>query len=106
MTNGIPVTLYLDRATFIALEESAERSGSTVRELMIAAARHVMGTEQFTRGGRKRRYSASDVDAWVAASRTGISNQTIAERYGVSEATVSRRLCERGQRSYQTKGTK
>lgn len=94
----IPVTIELNGQDFRALEQIAQRNNVTMRELI---AQHV--TKSLNRQTASRIITSagkpvdhSDIDAWITAATMGVTNRTIAQRYGVTEQLVSRALNERG----------
>lgn len=98
MPSKIPVTIELTGQEFRALEQIAERNNTTMRELI---AQHIgnslnrpVASRTITAAGKPMQYA--DVEAWVTAAQMGVTNRTIAQRYGVTEQLVSRVLNERG----------
>ena len=94
---GIPVTVYLDRATFNELERMSNTAGVPMR---VVIARHLkritVGVVVPSRHGGARGVSPEVVDQWVEAVRLNVTNTQIAAQWGVSKSLVSRRLRERG----------
>ena len=98
MSARIPLTIRLDGSTFTALERIAEAKGTDVRTLVASHLTASLNPEPYrsvrTRSGKP--VSTGDVDAWVQAARMGVTNEAIAERYGVTRQLVSRCLIDRG----------
>lgn len=96
--NGIPVTIHLDGPTFDRLEQIAAGKGTTMRDLIVGHLRASLDPEPhsrvLTRHGRP--VKSVDIEAWVEAARMGVTNEAIAERWGVSRQLVSRCLIDRG----------
>ena len=101
MTAGIPVMIHLDRETFLALERIGAKTDLTISQLVTGAASRLAGlVTPTTQGTRYRTVAPETVDQWVVDARAGVSNNAIAERYGVSKSLVSSRLRERGIRRH------
>jgi hypothetical protein len=102
--SGIPVKTHLDGETFKTLERIAKQQGTTVGELLAWGGRRIAGTATMPQAKRARRreFDESVVSEWVVAANMGVSNAVIAERYGVSQQLVSKRLLERGVRRHDT----
>lgn len=98
MANRIPITIKLEADAFDKLERIAEAKNATMRELIEWQLHVALGVDHhrrtIVRNGRPMR--RRDVDAWAEAATAGVTNRTIAERWGVSESLVSRYLRERG----------
>lgn len=96
--SGIPVTIHLEANTFKRLEAIAQRKNVTMRSLIAAHLAAALDPEPYSRvvtsAGEPVRHQ--DVDAWIEAARMGVTNRTIASRWGVSEQLVSRCLNSRG----------
>lgn len=98
---GIPVTIHVDAATFNALELAAAKRGVNVRDMIAAHLRRSLFGEHVptthTRlSGAYRSQNSNAIDQWEQAARAGVTNNAIAERWGVSKSLVSKRLRERG----------
>lgn len=102
----IPVMLHLDRKLFEALEHIAEAKKTTVRDLITGHLRAGLDPERHSRviTSRGRPVNSEVVSQWVAAAQMGVTNEVIAERWGVSRQIVSRCLIERGIRRQKPKG--
>lgn len=106
---GIPVTVYLDRETFNELERISNQKGTPMRDLI---ARHMRRTvvgvvaPSSYGSGPSKGTTPDQVDAWVRAAAMGVTNNAIAEAWGVSKSLVSLRLRERGVRRHINPRTK
>lgn len=100
---GIPVTVYLDRDTFNELERISNKKGTPMRDLIARHMRRVavgvVAPSQYG-SGPARGATPDQVDAWVRAAAMGVTNNAIAEQWGVSKSLVSLRMRERGVRRH------
>jgi predicted metal-dependent phosphotriesterase family hydrolase len=95
---GIPVTIHLDGLTFNTLEKVAVARGVSMRELIVSHLQAGIAPEPHSRvlTSKGAPVKHADVQAWVEAARMGVTNEVIAERWGVSRQLVSRCLIDRG----------
>ncbi|WP_345801021.1 hypothetical protein AAIB33_16380 [Microbacterium sp. AZCO] len=94
----IPIVIHVDRATLAQLERIAERRGSTPRDVIVSHLRASLDPTRPIRVNTTRSTTTHDVDEWERLARAGVTNNAIADRFGVSKSLVSRYLLERGVR--------
>lgn len=96
--SGIPITIKLDSHTLTQLERIAAEKQTDVRLLIARHLRASLEPVRPVRAGTDRAVGSHDVDEWERLARSGVTNNEIAARFGVSKSLVSRYLLERGVR--------